>query len=230
MKTATAERRSTPVVRQIVKGSSPLPELPIVSDPSSAAAESIRALRTRLQNEHLKSGGRGLAVCAPALGVGCSFVAANLAAAMAQAGVNTLLIDANLRAPAVQRFFGIEPTDGGLAKCLSGQNSSVEEAMHHQVQPNLDVLLAGQTAQPQELLATARFGEILHECFRDYDMTIVDTAPANSSADSMLVANGVGFALIVARKNKTLVADVRTLAKQIRAERAQVLGTVLMSF
>jgi capsular exopolysaccharide synthesis family protein len=230
MTTATAERLPTPVVRQLVKKTFSFPDLAVVSDPTSAAAESIRALRTRLQNEHLKSGGRAVAVCAPALGVGCSFVAANLAVAMAQAGVNTLLIDANLRAPGAERFFGLEGGVGSLAKCLSQPAASLEEAIQHQVQPSLDVLLAGRAAQPQELLASARFGEILHECFRDYDMTIVDTPPANSSADSMLVANGVGFALIVARKNKTLVADVRTLAKQIRAERAEVLGTVLTSF
>jgi Mrp family chromosome partitioning ATPase len=67
----------------------------------------------------------------------------------------------------------------------------------------------------------------MNSCFRDYDMTIVDTAPARSSSDCLLVANGVGFALLVARKNKSFVSDLRTLSRQIRAERAEVIGTVL---
>jgi protein-tyrosine kinase len=230
MKTSTAARRSPQAGPQIVSKAVPKPQLVILSEPNSAAAESIRALRTRLQTDHVQSGGRALAICAPTLDVGCSFVAANLAVAMAQVGLKTLLVDANLRRPGLHRFFEVEPSSTGLAGCLKGPSLGLDDMIHHQVQPNLDVLCAGAAAQPQELLATARFGEVLHECFRDYDMTIIDTPPANSSADSMLVANGVGCALIVARKNKTMVADIRTLAQQIHAEHARVLGTVLTSF
>lgn len=229
MNAAVSPSRLPVVVQPPVTKIFPSQELVVLSDPSSESAESIRALRTRLQSDHVKSGRRGLAVCAPSVGVGCSVVAANLAIAMSQAGVNTLLLDANLRAPRVQGLFGIEEAGSGLAACLGG-SLGLDDVVHHQVLPSLDILVAGQTTQPQEVLASPRFGEILHACFRDYDMTIIDTSPANSSADSLLVANAVGFAVIVARKNRTMVADVRTLAQQLRAERARVLGTVLTSF
>jgi capsular exopolysaccharide synthesis family protein len=229
MNAVASPSRLPVVVQPPVTKISPSAELVVLSDPTCESAEAIRALRTRLQSDHVKSGRRGLAVCAPNVGVGCSVVAANLAIAMSQAGVNTLLLDANLRAPRVQEMFGIEGAGGGLAACLGG-SMSLDDALHHQALPNLDVLVAGRTTQPQEVLASPRFGEILHACFRDYDMTIIDTSPANSSADSLLVANAVGFAIIVARKNRTMVADMRTLAQQLRGERAQVLGTVLTSF
>ncbi len=75
------------------------PTLVVNSAPSGGSAEAIRALRTHLMAQHLQEGRRALAVCAASRGVGCSFVAANLALALSQIGVKTLLVDADLRAP-----------------------------------------------------------------------------------------------------------------------------------
>ena len=61
-------------------------------------------------------------------------------------------------------------------------------------------------------------------------MTIVDTPPANSCADSRRISTVVGYSLVVARKDHTLVSDVRTLVDQLRKERATVIGSVLNSF
>jgi Mrp family chromosome partitioning ATPase len=65
---------------------------------------------------------------------------------------------------------------------------------------------------------------------RDYDMTIVDTPPANSCADALRISTVVGFSLIVARKQRTLVSDVRVLADQLKKERARAIGTVMNSY
>ncbi len=61
-------------------------------------------------------------------------------------------------------------------------------------------------------------------------MTIVDTPPANGSADSRRISTVVGFSLVVVRKNKTLVSDVHTLVDQLLKERANVVGTVLNGY
>jgi tyrosine-protein kinase Etk/Wzc len=222
--------RQRPALREVtsLSNSQAGPNVVVLSDPQGAAAEAIRALRTRVQSEHLQLGRRALAVCAASPGVGCSFVAVNLAVALAQIGVKTLLVDANLRSPAVHTYFGQDELTDGLATCLADREVSLDECVRRDVQPGLDVIPAGNVAGgTQELLAGARFAEIMNSCFRDYDMTIVDTAPARSSSDCLLVANGVGFALLVARKNKSFVSDLRTLSRQIRAERAEVIGTVL---
>ena len=64
-------------------------------------------------------------------------------------------------------------------------------------------------------------------CLREYDVTIVDTAPANTFSDARRISTVVGYSLIVAGKNSTYVADIKTLAGQIQADHAQVVGTVL---
>src|SRR5277367_4587965 len=83
------------------------PSLVVVENPSDGPAEAIRALRTHLMAQHFQEGRRALAVCAASRGVGCSFIAANLALALSQIGVKSLLIDADLRAPSLDGLFGV---------------------------------------------------------------------------------------------------------------------------
>src|SRR5579863_59456 len=81
-----------------------------LSEEPSRTAESIRALRTHVMARHVNEGHRALAVCSASQGSGCSFVASNLAVALSQIGVNTLLIDADLRSPSLAKVFGYKPS------------------------------------------------------------------------------------------------------------------------
>src|SRR5207302_11461126 len=103
MPASNAALRHAPVLREVSNATPPGPPSSIVmlSDPQGSAAEAIRVLRARVQSEHLQLGRRALAVCSVGAGVGCTFVAVNLAVALGQIGIKTLLVDANLRNPAV---------------------------------------------------------------------------------------------------------------------------------
>src|ERR1700722_18828236 len=90
-----------------------------LSDQSAHASEAIRQLRTHVMARHVQQGHRALAICAATQGVGCTFVAANLAVALSQIGLNTLLIDANMRRPGVADRFGIKATKKDLRAALS---------------------------------------------------------------------------------------------------------------
>lgn len=203
----------------------------MIADPDGAAAESVRALRTRIQSQHLRAGRRALAICGPTPEVGCTFIAVNLAIALSQVGIKTLLVDADLRDPSIQTYFDPPLIGMGLYECLGSALAPVAECTHENVLPNLDVLTAGQPdAAGHELISGDRFSEVIDVCVRDYDMTIVDTPPANACADGLRVSTVTGFSLIVTRKNRTLVSDVRVLIDQLNKERAQAVGTVLNSF
>jgi protein-tyrosine kinase len=200
----------------------------ILSSPSSVAAETIRALRTHIQSQHLQEGRRGLAVCGPHRDAGCTFVAVNLAIALSTIGVQTLLIDANMREPGLAAMIKHGDPKEGLREALSDQGSNANDFIHDNVLPYLSILYAG-TAAPnaQELLATDRFAQVMNGCLRDYDATIIDTPPANTCADARRVSNVVGYSLVVTRKHRSLVADVKTLVSELEDDRATVVGTVL---
>lgn len=207
------------------------PDIVLLSDPHGTEAEAIRTLRTHIIAGHIRDGRRGLAVCGASRGVGCSFVAVNLAVALSQIGNKTLLIDGDLRNPSVDAMIVPPAPVSGLHQCLSSAEIGFGDGIQHDILPGLSVMYSGGVApNPQELLAGDRFKLLTDLCMRDYDVTIIDTPPGNSCADARLISSVVGYSLIVARRDGSFVNDQVTLARELRADRAQVLGTVLNEF
>jgi capsular exopolysaccharide synthesis family protein len=203
-------------------------DIVMLSEPFGVRAEAMRALRTHIIAQHMSEGRRALAVCAASAGVGCSFVAANLAVATSQVGINTLLIDANLRQPSVHQL--IAPGDGsiGLAQCLAKDAPNFGEFIEPAVLENLSVMFAGErVSNPQELLGGGGFQALMQSCLREFDLTIVDTPPANAYADARRISSVVGYSLVVARRDVSLVEDIKTLVGELTVDRAHVVGTVL---
>jgi protein-tyrosine kinase len=204
------------------------PNLVALLSPLSPSSESIRAIRTHLLAQHVQVGRRALAICATGVGSGATFMATNLAIAAAQAGLQVLLVDADLREPGVQDLIKPAQPVQGLTECLSVPDAQAADYIQQNVLPGLSVLYAGHAAlNAQELLATDRFGQTVNACLRDYDLTIIDTPPSNRFADVRRIANVAGYALIVARRNKSFVPDVKVLAEQLQSDNAVVIGTVL---
>jgi capsular exopolysaccharide synthesis family protein len=204
------------------------PAVVTILSPLGPQAEAIRALRTHVMAQHINLGRRALAVCGPSGNVGCSFVAANLAVSLSQIGVKTLLIDGDLRRPALELLIRPPGVSSGLAQCLQSADDAFGAYINADVLPDFSVLYAGQaTANPQELLAGDRFRSLMKFCLREFDATIVDTPPANTSTDARRISSVAGYSLIVTARNKTFVRDIKTLANQLKADRAVVIGTVM---
>ena len=201
--------------------------LAMLAAPNEATAESIRALRTHIVAQHIDYGRRALAICAPSPGVGCTYTAINLGIALSQIGLKTLVIDANLRAPSLEAFVKPSRDGKGLAQCLEMSDEGWLDCINADVIPELSLMYAGDTVEDaQVLLAKYRFETLVDFCLRNFDVTLIDTPPANSCADARLVSKVVRYSLIVARKDKTFVDDVKTLVGQLEADDVKVIGTV----
>ena len=205
------------------------PSVVTLVDPNGVQAEAIRAVRTHVMAQHINRGRRALTVCAPNRGVGCTFVATNLAVALSRIGVKVLLIDGDLRNPSINLLIRTaQPQNGGLAGCLRSPSTAFTDHIDADVMPGLSIMYAGGGAgDPQELLASDRFKALLDFCLREFDVTIVDTPPSNVSSDARQVTSVVGYGLIVAGRDKTFIDDVKTLASQLEGVHAKIVGTVL---
>ena len=203
------------------------PLLFTLSQPNGDKAEAIRAIRTHVMAQHVDRGRRALAVCGVSRGVGCTFIATNLAVALSQIGVKTILIEGDLHNPSISDFIRPSASRSGLASCLESQGG-FSDCIDYEVAPNLSLMLAGHPVEnARELLAGDRFQMLMDFCLRDFDMTIVDTPPANSSSEVRRISTVLGYSLLVAGSHRTYINDVRTLAAQLRSDHAKVLGTVL---
>ncbi|MBX3483735.1 CpsD/CapB family tyrosine-protein kinase [Phenylobacterium sp.] len=204
------------------------PDVVAMSETRAAEAEAIRTVRTHLVARHLQEGRRSLAICAASSGAGCTFTAVNLAVALAQAGVATLLIDGDLRTPQVDKFIRPLAQRPGLRDCLAVNGPTLSECIHPEVLPNLSILYSGgAAANPQELLAGETFKRVIDRCLRDFEFTIVDTTAADVGADERLEARMVGYALIVARTHVSRMSELSTLTTKLQEDGVKVVGTVL---
>jgi protein-tyrosine kinase len=195
--------------------------------PSSPEAEAIRGLRSHIVTQHLNMGRRALAVCGASAGIGTTFTAANLAVALSQIGVNTLMVDANLQEPGLDRMIRPQRQPAGLARKLA-DNTPYDEFVDARVLPNLSVIYAGSpAANSMELLASDRFKGLMDFCLRNFEATIVDTPPSNRTHGAKQISSVIGYSLIVAGKGRTFVKDVKTLANQLTSDGVRVIGSVL---
>jgi Mrp family chromosome partitioning ATPase len=203
------------------------PKLVAMESPAtSRAAVAIHEMAGQLIVQQVDRGRRGVAVCAPSRGAGASLVAANLAIAIAQAGVSVLLVDGNLHDATLETL--IAPSVGvpGLRQVLSDPDLHEADAIQ-EIVPGLSVLFAGGAcADASELIGNVRCGDLLRVLLRDFEYTIVDTPPANRSPDARSLASYIGYGLIVARRNRTYVDDVTTLAAELVQDGAEVIGAI----
>jgi len=206
-------------------------EVIVLTDPRGVRAEAVRLLRTQIIAQHIKAGRRGLAFVAPVADSGCSNLIANLAVLLAQVGIKTLLVDANMRDPRQHQIFGLDADAPGLSSYLSLAVARPERVVNANVLPSLAIITAGPPVpRPQELLSTRRFRDGVNILLREYDIVLFDTPPANSSADALTIGAAAGYVLIVGRRDHTFFKDVNTLVDQLQTSRCPVIGSVLNEF
>jgi len=206
-------------------------EVAVLSDPNGEEAESISALRTHLIAKHIEEGRRGLAVCACDTDDLAVRVAVNLAVSFAQANQRTLLIDCDLRAPRVHHYIRPSVEVPGLHDLLQGDTLNIGAAVQVNVLPELSVMFSGgASANAQELLFSSRFGQTIDLCLRDFDITIAVPPPTKWFADAGHVATLTRYALIVVRKDITLVGDAKTLTDNLLLDGVRVVGSVYNAF
>jgi Mrp family chromosome partitioning ATPase len=204
------------------------PKLLAMESPAKTRpAVALQEIAGRLIVQQVDRGRRGVVVCAPSRGVGASLLSANLAIAVAQAGVSVLLVDGNLHDPGLDALIALSPRSIGLQQVLRDPGMQVSEAIQTDILPGLSVLFAGGAcADASELIGGGRCGALIEQCVRDFEYTIVDAPPANRTPDAQRLASYVGYGLIVGRRNRTYVDDVATLAAELAQGHAEAIGTV----
>ena len=203
-------------------------EIVLLTDPTGPQSEATRALRAHILASHRHRGRRALVVCAASEGAGCTQVAVNLAVALSQTGLKVLLIDADLRQPTVHKYFPSVSGAPGLYECLQSPDTVVAGSIITDPATELAIMPAGGvTDEAADLLSADRLKPLLDRMQREFDVTIIDTPPANTCSDAGMISSVAGYSLIVARRDASFVADIKTLANELRRNHAHIVGNVL---
>lgn len=201
-------------------------QLEIVNRPKSVISEQFRTLRTNILFTSSDVAIKRLMITSSEPGEGKSTVSANTAAAFAQAGYKTLLIDGDMRKPTQHKIFGY-PNAIGLSTLIAGQ-TEITTAVHVTEVENLSLLTSGPVPpNPAELLSSLAMENLLDKLGEFFDVIILDTPPVLAVTDSKIVANLVDGSLLVVNAERTHRDKVIDAKAQLDKSDTKILGVVL---
>jgi capsular exopolysaccharide synthesis family protein len=227
---ADAGMRPIPLGRQ--RRRSPASFTTLKEDPRDT--ENFRILRTFLSFSSVEL--RTILVTSPTRGDGRTTTAINLSITLAQAGKRVLLVDADLRKPAIHTFLGLQNTTG-LSRYLARDTQDREPAIPFDTvpdMPNLLVLTAGPTPpNPTELLGSERMRQLPDHVLSKglstglADVVVMDSSQASTVADAAILAGNADGTILVVDASKARVGKVLDALDALEPANARLLGVVL---
>lgn len=197
-----------------------------VLNPHSVIAEQFRTIRTNIEFTSIQTRLKSILVTSSLPKEGKSFTAANLAAVFAQQKKRVLLMDADLRKPAIHEYFDLSPHTGLTNVLLN--NCSLEEAILPTPIEHLELLPSGTIPpNPAELLSSSVMKQLFYEIEQQYDMVIVDSTPLLPVADAKILANRTDGSILVVLSGKTKIAAVKKSKEVLEGTTGKLLGAML---
>jgi capsular exopolysaccharide synthesis family protein len=199
----------------------------ISSAPShSSRAEAFRVLRTNLQFIDVDKPQKVFVVTSAVPGEGKTSTAVNVAISLAQAGVRTLLLEADMRRPRSAQLLGLDSAIG-LTSVLVGSLTAEEATQRHEAS-GLDYLASGAIPpNPAELLQSRAMVDLLSELRSQHDVIIIDAPPLLPVTDATLLAAKADGAVLVIRHGRTTRDQLAHSLERLRQVDGHVAGVVL---
>lgn len=192
----------------------------VVSSPLSAYSESLRRLRAALDQRLLPEQGRGaiILLCSADPAEGKSTLSLALARTYKALGLNTVLIDADLRKPSIHGYLGAAP-EKGLLDFLKNPTETEDLAEISVVDPLsqlVSIVGRGRSDIPtDQLLLTNVFSALLEQSKSSADITVIDSPPVNSVVDAQLLAPFADAIILSVRFGTTSQYDVRSAYQRL---------------
>jgi capsular exopolysaccharide synthesis family protein len=209
-------------------------ELCTLAQPHSVVAETFRMLCTNVRFSSANEPPRILLVTSPSPEEGKSIIAANLAVAMARAGLRVAAVDADAHRARLHQLFNLDLMEGGAGASnrrgptgflLAGDGGS---KLHSVLAEALYVLPSGELpGNPTEMMGSQRLDKLLHELAQQVDLVLVDSPPVLAVADAITLAPTVDGVLLVLKAGSTRREAAQRSVESLQQVGANVVGVVL---
>ncbi len=195
-----------------------------ISTRANRCDDSFKSLALGLERLDADRPLRSVQVVGPEIGCGASTVACGLAIATGIAGRDVVLIDGDLRDPALHTILRL-PGKPGLLNVASMSAASV---MVHSVSRRLEVVTAGGTAPvPADFLASHAVGEFVSFATENGEFAVIDTHPIVPRRDALGAVRHVDGVIIVVRSGRTSIAKLTRTVDAIIGAGGRPIGIVL---
>ncbi|GAA4165251.1 GumC family protein [Shinella granuli] len=149
---------------------------------------------------------------------GKTFIASCLARSLAATGLRTVLLDANLLAPAVAREFSIQPGRTLVDLVAARDGISLDDILRHDGGSGIDLVCADLAEGPAEhVLGHESFARLLGTLKQTYDAVVIDSVPVGSGSGALLVSALVDATIFVIPAGSDLLQAMSGLRKAAAA-------------
>ena len=195
------------------------------TDTGRRFAESVRTLRTSYILTHHEDD-KVIAITSSVPGEGKSTTSVNLAFSLGQMG-KVLLIDGDMRKPSICKRFSIPNYHAGLSNMIA-QTEVLDDCLYHDDQSNITVMPCGNLpSNPQELLASKHFEQLIPQLKESYDYIIIDTPPINAVSDALIIAKQADSFMYVVKSDDTRTGVVKNGVGRLVDANIKIAGIVL---
>lgn len=196
--------------------------------------EAFRTLRTNITFGKNASQLKNILVTSCFTAEGKSYIASNLAIALARSNKKVLLIDADMRKGRQHKIFRTDNSKG-LSNCIQEtQNvniNSIAKYIKETKVPNLHLITSGErSSNPSEMISSHKMIRILSILNQYYDIVIIDGTPSILVADSIALSKFVKNVITVVSYRSTKIESLGRLKKSFENVGTHISGVVLNKY
>lgn len=193
-------------------------------EPNSIQAENFRLLRSNIEFLQISNPIKTLLITSPSQGNGKTTIASNLALSISQSEQGVLLVDADLRRPAVHSAFNVTK-EPGLSDVIKNK-ADVHSVVRQPKGMDLNIITAGHVPPNiTEVVGSKRIASILSRLKDNFEFVIVDAPPLIIS-DAFNLASKVDGVILILVPGETRVEQGRAIKEQLDRSGARLLGVV----
>ncbi len=194
--------------------------------PTSPAAEAYRTLRSNLFFAALDKPLKTLVIVSPDAGTDAATTIANLAVSMAQSERKVIVVDANLRQPALHKAFGMG-NEAGLVDLLNEEKGEPE--LNASGVDGLRVMTAGPTIpSASDALSSQRMNQVIARLAGMADVVLFAAPPLTQFSDAAVLASKVDGALLVVSAGRTRRDSAERARDILTRAHANLIGAVMI--
>ena len=199
--------------------------------PNGALAESVRNLRTSILFSNLDNPPKVVMFTSSTPREGKSTTSMMMAMTSRQMGKSAIIVDCDLRMPALAKVLQVNDDQPGLLSVMDG-TAQVKDALFREEETGLHVLMAKPNERPAQLnaadiLSSQKFKSLIEGLSQHYDLVILDTPPTLVVTDARIVSQICDAVIYAVRWDQTPRDAVVEGLKELKTVDAPVTGIVL---
>jgi len=203
------------------------PERIVETHPQAMFSEGVRTARTGILLSSIDAPHRVIVVTSSIPGEGKTTFSTNLALSFSQTK-RVVLVDGDLRRPAVGKLFGRQSNAQGLSALVSGNVPAAECIFAADGTEQLYVIPSGTIPpNPLELLLSKRFEETIEKLKEMFDMVIIDSPPVQLVSDALVISRHCTGVVYVVKSDETPYQVARNGIRRLRRSHANIIGVAV---